>query len=48
VIVRLVTIDRLRQIALSVRMAVAVDTRRNVAYLRVAQTKYEAPLGDAA
>jgi len=48
VTVRLVTIDRLRQIALSVRMAVAVDTRRNVAYLRVGQSLYEAPLGDVA
>jgi len=48
VTVRLVTIDRLRQIARSVRMAVAVDTRRNVAYLRVAQTVYEAPMKDVA
>jgi hypothetical protein len=45
---RLVSLDRLREIARNAQARVAVDGVRRVAYLRLGQTRYVAPLEDAA
>ena len=45
--VHMVTLDRLREIARRANLQYAVDATRGIAYLRVGQTKYVAPLAEA-
>lgn len=45
--VHMVTLDRLREIARRSNLQYAVDATRGIAYLRVAQTKYVAPMAEA-